>query len=145
LQQHLGGICSTLGDIAEEMVKAGVTAVFNAYGYVFGDSVEHYELTLDKKVIGEADIILIDGDFVAIIEVKSKVEKKHIGQHIKRIALFKEYEKGKLWEHKKIVGAVGGMVIDNEARDAALENGLYVIKQSGKNLKMEAPANRLIV
>jgi hypothetical protein len=145
LRQQLGGIGSTLCGIAEQMINAGITEVFNSYGYTFGDSIRHYELTVDKKVISEADIILFDGDFLAFIEVKSKVEKAHIKQHIDRIALFKEHEKGKFWENKKIVGAIGGMVFSDEACEIALKNGLYVIKQSGKNLKMDAPPQRLVV
>jgi hypothetical protein len=145
LRKQLGGIGNTLCGIAEQMVNAGVAEVFNSYGYTFGDSIRHYELTVDKKIIGEVDIVLFDGDFLAFIEVKSKVEKEHIRQHLDRIDLFKKHEKGKFWENKKIVGAIGGMVFSDEACDIALKNGLYVIKQSGKNLKMDEPPQRLVV
>jgi len=82
----------------------------------------------------EIDILVINGEYAVLIEVKSTLGVDDIKDHLERLgkfaAFFPEYK------DRKVVGAVAGIVIDEGADKFAYRNGLFVIAQSGETVKI---------
>ncbi len=77
----------------------------------------------------EVDILAINGEYAVLIEVKSTLKIEDIHEHIERLEKFKtffpEYSK------RKVIGAVGGIVVEEDSGKYAYRNGLFVIGESG--------------
>lgn len=77
----------------------------------------------------EVDILAINGEYAVLIEVKSTLKIEDINEHIERLEKFKtffpEYSK------RKVIGAVGGIVVEEDSGKYAYRNGLFVIGESG--------------
>ena len=78
----------------------------------------------------EVDILAINGEYAVLIEAKSTLKIDDVNDHIERLekfkAFFPEYSK------RKVVGAVGGIVIEEDSDKYAYRNGLFVIGESGE-------------
>ncbi len=81
----------------------------------------------------EIDILAANGEYVALIEVKSTLKVDDVKEHIERLDKFKPAFPA--YSDKKLVGAVAGIVIDSGADRFAYKNGLFVIAQSGDTVK----------
>jgi hypothetical protein len=73
-----------------------------------------------------------------IVEVKSKPTTEDITDHIERM--------GKVRAHadlhndnRKYLGAVAGMVFNENGKTFAMKNGFYVIEPSGETFSITAP------
>lgn len=77
----------------------------------------------------EVDILAIDGEYAVLIEAKSTLKVDDVKEHIERLdkfkAFFPEYKK------RKVIGAVGGIIIEEDSDKYAYRNGLFVIGESG--------------
>jgi hypothetical protein len=73
------------------------------------------------------------------VEVKTKLTTADVKDHLKRLKKMRTFAPGQIWEHKKLLGAVAGAIVNKNVRDFALKEGLFVVSQSGENLKVEAP------
>jgi hypothetical protein len=141
LDKQMGDLGLRFGDFAEEMVKAGVLDKVNALGYRFTDFDENHVLrdTATGQRIAEIDLVLYDGDVVMAVEVKTKLETADVRDHIKRLEKMRAYGENKVWEQRKLLGAVAGAVVSKEVKAFALGHGLFLISQSGESLKVEPP------
>jgi hypothetical protein len=141
LDKQMGDLGLRFGELAEEMVKAGILDKVNALGYQFTDLDERFSLrdTSTGRRIAEIDIVLYDGDAVMAVEVKTKPNAKDVNEHIERLEKMRTYAAGKVWENRKLIAAVAGSVVIKDVREYALKHGIFVISQSGENLKVERP------
>jgi len=78
----------------------------------------------------EVDILAINGEYAVLIEAKSTLKIEDVKEHIERLEKFKAFfpEYGE----RKVVGAVGGIVIEEDSDKYAYRNGLFVIGESGE-------------
>ena len=128
LTRNIGGVSESMGRAAEEMIYNSLEKDMTFAG------IDFYYIDRNKKrkikslnLEGEFDIVLTNGDTIAIIETKHQVRKRDVSklattQVDKFIKLFKEYE------NYNIVLGVGGVVFDSDAEQEAEENGVGVIK-----------------
>ena len=87
---------------------------------------------------GEYDIVLHNGGYAIVIEVKYKVHPDDVLDFVNRKLvnfkpLFPEYAS------KKTLGAVAGMSVPTESYRLAAKHGLLVLTQSGENLSVMNP------
>ena len=134
--KHIGGVDRSLGHITEKMIYNTLEKNMIFVGIEFDDIQAnlHRRSKLHNNLEAGYDIFLKNGDILAIIETKQKVEKKHIielfGKKLNNFkTLFSEYK------DYKIVLGIGGMYFDKEALDEANENGIGLIKVSGDNVE----------
>jgi hypothetical protein len=80
----------------------------------------------------EIDVLAVNGEYAVLIEVKSTLGVDDIRNHIERIGKFKEFFPE--YSDRKVVGAVAGIVIDEDADKFAYKQGLFVIAQSGETV-----------
>jgi hypothetical protein len=73
------------------------------------------------------------------VEVKTKLVTTDVQDHIRRLEKLRKYAAGQEWENKKLLGGIAGAVVDGNVREYALNQGLFLISQSGESLKVESP------
>jgi hypothetical protein len=77
---------------------------------------------------------MLNGDTIALIEVKYKVDKKDVKKLIfDTVAKFKEHFP--TYNNYKILLGLGGMSFDKDAIDEAKENGVGIIKVVGDKVE----------
>lgn len=77
----------------------------------------------------EVDILAIDGEYAVLIEAKSTLKTDDVREHMERLDRFKSFFPE--YTERKVIGAVGGIVIEESADKYAYRNGLFVIGESG--------------
>ncbi|MDR3170621.1 MAG: hypothetical protein LBU17_03215, partial [Treponema sp.] len=90
------------------------------------------------RTLTEVDVWLENGDDVMAVEVKGKLLKKDVDDHLQRMAILQGHGKAR-GDKRKLLGAVAGGIVRKDARDYAIQSGFYVIEQSGDTLKIEMP------
>ncbi len=137
--REIGKLGGRFGEMVEYMVLPNLVHKFRDLGFVFTKAYPEAEIKDEKNnILAEVDVTLENGDKVMIVEVKSKPNISDVKDHVKRM--------GKLRLHadlhsdnRKYFGAVAGMVIKDNVRDAILKNGFYVIQPSGETFIITPP------
>ena len=135
LREETGGIAKSNGKMAEEFIYNTLERDMTFAGIKF-DFIEHNK---KKKITalgidGEYDIVLTNGDTLAIIETKYKVREKDVSKFIdidlgKYKILYPEYK-----NYKMVLG-IGGMSFEDNAIEKAKENGMGIIKIVGDKVE----------
>lgn len=127
----IGGIGNNLGDAAEDYFYSGLQhrKILNGikYDYVNRNNKRRKDL--------EWDILLENGNSVAVLEVKHKLHPEDVEEFAtKKLPLFRQA----LPEFAKyrVYGGVAGMSVPEDSRKIAEHYGLTVLTQDGKNLKV---------
>jgi Holliday junction resolvase-like predicted endonuclease len=135
LQQMVGGISNNNGEFAEEYFANALEEKKVFAGVQFDD--------FDRKVKArmgnlrdEFDIVLYNGDAVAIIEVKYKVHlndvEKMVTQKVPNFrALFPYYA-----NHKIYLG-IGSLAFYDDVITKAKELGIGILRQKGETIEAE--------
>jgi len=149
LDDGFGGISKRLGDLTEIIVIPKIRIYINKLGnHNFEDTIADKTVVAvvggTKEPIAEIDALLLgDGEAMAV-EIKAHLKKTKVDTHLKRLQKLRTYEKEVGIAGKKLFGAVVGVVVDNDAREHAKKNGLYVVKirEEEDNLEIEKPDTR---
>jgi hypothetical protein len=134
--RKLGRLGNSFGELAEHLVLPNILEKFRARGYVFtkaGSDVQFKDQS--GKTIAEVDIWLENGDSVLAIEVKARLREKDVEDHMRRMGVLRGYFDGHR-DNRKLLGAVAGAVMMDEARIRAETEGFYVIEQTGDTVKI---------
>jgi len=139
--KRISELGSRVGKIVENMVKGNIVEKFHALGYedidVCYERVQFGSRRLGTN--GEIDLLLENGGFAILIEVKTTLETSDVRKHIERIEKYRRHVDAKgRGDNRRFIGAVAGAVIEGDAADFAIENGMYVIVQSGKAVEIIA-------
>jgi len=139
-RKDIGGISSSNGMFAEsyffESLKRSKQFGGINYNYVGEDINGNYQLPNGTTIDDQYDIVMHNGDSVAIIEVKYKVKKedvidltqRKIGNYKK---IFPQYA------DKKIYLGVAGFSFDKLAVREAIKRGVGMLKLVGENVEIE--------
>ena len=136
----LGG---RFGEMIEYMVMPNLLDKFQVLGFVFTKAYQQAVLKdKNKQFITEIDITLENGEKVMIVEVKSKPSTEDISEHAERMKKFRAH--ADLHNDKRIfLGAIAGMVFNENEKIFAMKNGFYVIEPSGKTFVITSPGGQL--
>jgi hypothetical protein len=134
--RHINGIAKSNGDMTEE-------AIFNAlerdltFGGIEFDAIDKNKKRHLKKLNlrGQYDVVLENGNTVALIEAKYKVRKEDITDLFAKEVADKFRKLFPLYVNHKIILGVGGMSFDDDALDEASKNGVGVIKVIGDKVE----------
>jgi hypothetical protein len=139
LGRQMGGLHHSFGDLAENLVAPNLPEKFRELGYAFTKcSCEMKFKDSAGVTLAEVDAWLENGDAVLAAEIKGKLLKSDVDDHLERMKVLQGYAK----EHgdkRKLLGVVAGGIMRKDARDYAVKSGLYVIEQSGDTLKIDMP------
>jgi Holliday junction resolvase-like predicted endonuclease len=130
---------SCIGDLIEHLTTANILEQFKDKGYEFTRISRNNKLKdANNRTLAEIDILLENGDFAMVVEVKSLLTLADVKDHIKRMRKLRQYAD----EHRdtrKYVSSVSGALIEDAARDFALEKGIYVIEHTGDTIQIKVP------
>lgn len=134
--KKIGELTGTLGKFVEGLVKPKLLEMFRQKGIDVTDILHNVEIH-DAKGQKETqiDLLLINAAYSIAVEVKTTLNVEGVKEHIKRLDRLqknpKRYVKGTI-----LLGAVAGMVIQEDADKYAYRKGLYVLKQKGEILEI---------
>jgi DNA repair exonuclease SbcCD ATPase subunit len=137
--RQLGDVHNRLGELVEHIIVPNILEKVKPLGYKFKYVRKRCEFT-DKnlRVIAEADIVLVNGEYIMIIEVKTVLKVKDVDNHLKRLEKIRR-DACPPDESHKLIGCVAGAVVDEAVKRHAHKKGLYVLEQSGDTLKLDIP------
>jgi hypothetical protein len=133
LSRRFGDLGNRLGEFVEAMVEPALVDLFRARGL---DVSEVHRRTTSRRG-GEAieiDLLVVDGDTAVAVECKSRLTKEEVERHVERMNKFKRLLPK--YADMRIQGAVAGMVVDEDAVEAAQTAGLWVLAQSGETVAL---------
>ncbi len=132
--KQLGGVTESLGRFSEEGVLAAVKRLFGKRGI----PLDHFYRNLTGPLNGETmetDIIGVGPKHAILIEVKLRLRQAEVKKFLeKKLPRFFEFFPN--LRRPVLYGGVAGMSIDEEADRFAYKQGLFVITQSGENLRL---------
>jgi predicted outer membrane protein len=133
--KKMGEIYNRLGDLAEyTFVPEAILEKFKELGYEFDNYCRR------ERVIGEDgcaraeyDVVLRNGDTVALVEIKSFFRYEYIDRFIRQISVATNEK----YRGKRIIAAIAALELPKEVKNYALDKGLYVIEQAGQDIKID--------
>lgn len=137
--RRLGKLGNRLGEIVEYMVMPNLQDKFEEFGFFFIKAYPHAAIQDEKnQIITEVDITLENEDTVMFVEVKLKPTIDDIKEHLERMEKMRRH--GNLnADTRKYLGAMAGMVFNENERAFALKNGFYVVEPSGETFMIIPP------
>ena len=82
----------------------------------------------------EIDILVVNEGYVVLVEVKSTLKVDDVRAQIERLGQFREFFPE--YADRQILGAVAGIVIEEQADRFAYREGLFVIGQAGDTVRI---------
>ena len=136
LAKLYGGVSENSRDVAEEFFRRVLEARDSLFGIPYDQVARLQKKT--RQLQGEFDIVLYNGDYMVVIEVKYKFHPDDVEDFVNRKLpafkpLFPEYA------DKELIGAVAAMSIPSSSYELAEKNGLLVLTQSGENISVMNP------
>ncbi|MFN5515540.1 MAG: hypothetical protein ACK5CA_12570 [Cyanobacteriota bacterium] len=133
VDDQLGRLGNRLGEFVESQVRPAAVRLFRERG------IEVKEISSDVSLQSgqdgmQIDILVVNTTQAIAIEVKSKLGQDDVDEHLERLAKFKRLLPR--YQPFQILGAVAAMVTPTEVARYAYRQGLFVIAQSGEDLKI---------
>ena len=139
LDKQLGKLGNHFGEMVEYMVMPNLLKKFRKLGFVFTKAYPHATIKdPENNIVTEIDITLENGDKVMLVEVKSKPSTEDINEHLERMVKVSTHANMRN-DNRKYLGAVAGMVFNDNEKIFALKSGFYVVEPSGKTFSITAP------
>jgi Holliday junction resolvase-like predicted endonuclease len=133
LDDKMGGIDDNLGFHAEQFVQEAL-AKSKTVGGIKYDSIIRNMKCEDET---EFDVVLINSDSIAIIEVKNRIHPSFVERMAKdRLDKFRKYITA-YKNHKAYLG-IAAFSFCNDVLEKARERGIGIIRQAGDSVEMDA-------
>ena len=133
LQENLGGLNRSVGDLIEILIAAHLWEKFPEY-----DLQRAYRRLpiYDEKnrAKTDIDILLVNTEWAMVVEVKSDVDNRDIDHHIERMRRVLQYPPALLTPQLKVLGAMAGGVVTPEAAAYAHQCGFFVLELAGESV-----------
>jgi len=139
INKRFGEYSNRLGEIAEYMIAPNLRDKFNELGFNFQKTSKNTEVADHvNKIFMEIDYFLENYSKALLVEVKTKLISDHVNSHIERLEKMRKYA-DLHGDKRSFLGAVAGVVIPDDIKKLALNNGLFVIEPSGETFKIIPP------
>jgi hypothetical protein len=137
------------GDVPDYMLLKFLFKKFSKIGLDFTVGQPNYYVSDDVNHISvSADFMLRGDDNFMLVKIKKELTAEHVKEHINRLENMRKYADLGINKHsfsgidkQTILGTVAGVVVTDEARNYALNQGLYLIEPSGVSFKIITPPN----
>jgi hypothetical protein len=137
--RKIGELGNRFGELAEHLIMPNIKEKFRALGYAFTKAGPYVEFfSRSGEALTEVDVWLENGGFVMVVEIKSRLRKRDVGEHVRRMEILRAYLDERN-DKRKLLGAVAAVVVSRELRDYVPEKGFYLIEPSGDTVKITAP------
>jgi hypothetical protein len=134
LSRRFGDLGDRLGEFVEALVEPAVVELFRRQGL---DVSEVYRRVTSHRGGERIEIALLvpDSDVAVALKCRSHLTRQEVEQHVERMNKFKRLLPK--YADMRIQGAVAGMVVDENAVEAAQSAGLWVLAQSGETVALK--------
>ncbi|MDQ7085273.1 MAG: hypothetical protein Q9M36_10260 [Sulfurovum sp.] len=136
LSQNIDGVNKSIGLEVEEFfyssLKKNPTIANVNFDYVY----QNDKRNLRGKT-QEIDILLENGNHIAVVEVKNRVSQNSIDQLDKIMDNFYYFHRD--YEDYKLIGALAGKIFPKHLQTQALKKGYSVITQQGDHIEQINP------
>jgi uncharacterized phage infection (PIP) family protein YhgE len=146
INKWIGYSGNSIGSIVELVLVPGIKQKINEYGHNFNSlSPRKQYYRKNGKTFAEIDLFLENGDEAMVVEVKTQFSIKEVEHHLKRLELLRKNELELSLKGKTLYSAVAGLHFDGEAREMALNLGMYVVEmvEDTKNVNVIKPSVEL--
>jgi len=130
----------SFGDVIEHLVAPRIEEHFEEIGMNLRapSPPVSRKIRENGQTIAQVDLQLENAESVMIVEVKARVNRTHVMEHVSRL------EKLRGWydrrgDHRKLYGAIAGAVFHPAERKAARGEGFFVLVQAGDTMRMDIP------
>lgn len=131
--KRVDGLSSKWGRFVEGLLVPAVERLFKERGIAVEKVSQRIKIHKNGDTM-EIDIMVINREYVVLIEAKSTLSVENVNEHLEKLARFKSFFPE--YADRKVLGAVAGIVIDEGADRYAYKSGLFVIGQSGETVKI---------
>jgi len=140
--ENLGHLTNLFGEVTEAMIAPKICEKFEEYGLSFPRANPNVRFNDRVNNISfEVDIMLENGDKAMLIEAKTKLTIDRINYHLNRMEKMQKY--ARLHGDKRtFLGAVAGIVITDDVKEYALNQGFYFLEYAGENFYITTPNDK---
>ena len=131
--REVGAIAGKWGRFVEGLIAPGAVAMFEERGIEIDRIFQRVNARKNGDRM-EIDILGVNKEYVVLIEAKSTLGASDVQEHIERMDAFKRFFPE--YSDRKVVGAVAGIVIDENVDRFAYRQGFFVIGQTGDTVKI---------
>jgi len=125
---NLGNIGQNQGDVAEEFFFQSLIKD-NRLGKIYFDDVVKNMEKHRGQIQEEYDLVMTNGDVIAVVEVKYKAHKNDLDKLDRKMKHFKQLFP--IYQSFKQYGAIAAFHINDDAKQEALRRGYFVLQRSG--------------
>ena len=139
--KRLGDFTNSFGDVVEYMIAPNLQEKFRDLGYDFQEASTRHKVH-DKKndIKFEIDVFLQNGNTAMLVEIKANLTIGDINKHIARLEKMRKYADLR-GDTRRFLGAVAGIVVEDDEREYALSQGFFLIEPTGENFFITPPHN----
>lgn len=131
VNQQIGFLGHRFGEFAEAQVRPAVVRLFQERGVEVERLISNLEVQTGQGGL-EIDLLALNGRDVILVEIKSKLTKADVDEHLERLEKFKRFLPE--YQNKRILGAVAGMIMAENVDRYAYRKGLFVLALSGDDV-----------
>jgi hypothetical protein len=132
LSKNFGGLSNTLGHFAEAALSAELWEKFSDLGFPVTRQYSRMKIhDSNKRVLTEVDLIIENGDYVILVEIKTTMKTEFVDNHLERIEIVRRCfdERG---DKRKLMGAVAAAIMPEDVLKYAQKRGFYVAVLAGE-------------
>jgi len=139
--RRFGDLSNRFGELAEHLVVPGIKERFNSLGFNFSEVFKDAQIDdVSGNRVAEVDVLLESRDTVMVVEIKSKPTEKDVAKHIDRMGVLRRRADDRN-DKRTYFGAIAGAIMPQNVRDCIVQNGFYLIEQSGDTMMINVPDN----
>jgi hypothetical protein len=137
--KRFGEFTNRLGEVVEYMIAPKLCEKFVDFGLDFPRANRNvYVNDRVNQIFLEIDVMLENGDKAMLVEIKTNLTNERINKHISRLEKMRQYA-NLHGDKRTFLGALAGVVVTDEARNYALNEGFYLIEPSGESFIITPP------
>jgi len=137
IEELYGGVSNNIGHQAEEFFQNAFGKTLTFAGIKFDTMIRN--MSVQKKENCDFDIVLVNGDTIAIIETKNRIHPKFVEELVtKKLPQFRSFFP--IYANYKIYLGVAGLSFDKSVVGEANKFGVGIIRQDGKSIEVNADA-----
>ena len=133
LGRRFGDLGNRLGEFVEGMVRPGIVRMFRERGLELHETFRDLSARKGQEA-AQIDLMAIDETVAVAIEVKSRLTVAAVDEHVERMGKFRRLFPR--YRDLRVLAAIAGMVIDDEAVPHAESHGVFVIGQAGDDASL---------
>ena len=135
--KRLGQITGTWRKFVAEMGKPMIIELFKDKGIPIKTTFQNVVGLLNDKMYYEIDLLLINSKIAVAVEIKSSLSIDDVKEHLERLEKIQKVQPERIdLRDATLMGAVAGMIVENETDKYAYKQGLYVLRQKGNMVEI---------